>query len=78
MTSELEKDINEIKVSVARIEEKLKLIDTHVIIFNEHDKRIRALENYRSKSAGWVAAIGAVIGAVSSILTAIIIKLIIK
>lgn len=74
MPSDLEKDINEIKISVARIEEKLKMIDTHVTIFNDHDRRLRALEDYKNKTYGYVAGIGAVVGAISSLITALIIK----
>ena len=66
MPSELEKDINEIKISVARIEERLKVFDNA-----DHDKRIRTLEEYKAKLMGWCAAIGAVSGAI----VAVIIKL---
>lgn len=72
MSNELEKDINEIKISIARVEEKLKVFDSHLTLFIEYEKRLRVLENFKSKSAGYAAALGAMGG----FITALIIKLI--
>lgn len=71
MSTELEKDITEIKVSVARVEEKLKKFDAQFTMYMEHENRIRTLENFKSQARGYAAAIGAVAG----IITAVIIKL---
>jgi hypothetical protein len=72
MPSELERDINDIKISVARIEERLKIFESHVTTSQEHDKRLRVLEEYKAKLLGMCAGIGALAGTVA----AIIIKLI--
>ena len=63
MPSDLEKDVTEIKITVARIEERLKVFDT-----NEHDKRIRSLEEYKAKLIGLCAGIGFVTGILSSLI----------
>lgn len=68
MPNDLERDINEIKISIARIEEKLKLLDSHVTIFNDYERRIRALENYKSKTTGYAAALGAIGGFIAALL----------
>jgi len=68
MTTELERDINEIKISVARIDERLKVFDNHVIVTMEHEKRLRVLEEYKAKLIGWSAAIGAVAGTVAALI----------
>lgn len=72
MPIELEKDINEIKISLARVEEKLKIFDSHLTLFVEYEKRLRILENFKSKSVGYAAALGGMGG----FITALIIKLI--
>lgn len=72
MPIELEKDINEIKISLARVEEKLKIFDSHLTLFVEYEKRLRTLENFKSKSVGYAAALGGMGG----FITALIIKLI--
>lgn len=72
MPSDLERDISEIKIAVARIEEKLKLFDNHITMFVEYEKRLRTLEEFRFKFLGYSAALGAIGG----FITAVIIKLI--
>lgn len=68
MPSELERDINEIKISVARIEERLKIFDSHIMAAAEHEKRIRSLEEYKAKLIGLCAGIGAITGAVAAVI----------
>lgn len=72
MQSDLEKDITEIKVSIARIEEQLKVFDRHITMFVVFEERLRVLENFKSRLLGYSAALGAVGG----FITALIIKLI--
>lgn len=67
MSTELERDINEIKISVARIDERLKVFDNHVVVTMEHEKRLRILEEFKAKLYGWSAAIGAIAGTISAI-----------
>lgn len=74
MPSDLEKDINEIKISVARIEEKLKVFDNHVTMFLEYEKRLRELEDFKSKLLGYSAALGAIGGLLSTILIKLILR----
>lgn len=72
MTENLEKDINEIKISIARIEEKLKVFDSHILMFMDYERRIRELEDFKSRFLGYSAALGAMGG----FITAVVIKLI--
>lgn len=74
MPSDLEKDINEIKISVARIEEKLKIFDNHVTMFIEFERRVRELEDFRSKLLGYSAALGAIGGLLSTVLIKLILR----
>lgn len=72
MPSDLEKDINEIKISVARIEEKLKIFDSHIVMFMDYERRLRQLEDFKSKFLGYSAALGAVGGFIAAIFIKII------
>lgn len=72
MASELENDINAIKISVARIEERLKIFEAHVITSQEHDKRLRVLEEYKAKLMGMCAGIGALAGTVAAVIVKLI------
>lgn len=68
MPSDLEKDITEIKVSVARIEEKLKVFDGHIMMFVDYEKRLRELENFKARLLGYSTALGAGAGFIAGIL----------
>lgn len=71
MPTELERDITEIKVTVARVEEKLRQFDNHLLMFKDYEARLRNLENFKAKAVGYAGAFGAIGG----IITALIIKL---
>ena len=72
MPSDLERDINEIKISMARIEERLKVFDTHVLNAAKHEDRIRILEADNARLKGWCAAIGAFTGTVAAVIVKLI------
>ncbi len=72
MSSELEKDINEIKVSMARIEQKLANYEQHFTLLTDYEKRLRELEEFKSRAIGYATALGAI----SGLITSLIIKLI--
>lgn len=69
MSTDLEKDITAIKVSVARVEEKLKQFDNHLTIFVRYEERLRSLEDFKAKANGYAAALGAIAGLIVVILT---------
>lgn len=72
MPGELERDINEIKVSMARIEQKLANYEQHFTLLTDYEKRLRELEDFKSRAIGYATALGAV----SGLITSLIIKLI--
>jgi len=72
MSTELERDITEIKVSMGRIEKTLENYEQHFTqIFNydkEHEERIRKLEDAYSRAIGYAAALGLASGFIASLI----------
>lgn len=72
MSTELEKDITEIKVKISAVETKL---DNILVLFDKHDaleERVRELENFKWKVIGLSTASCFII----SVVVAVIVKII--
>ena len=66
MSTELERDITEIKVAVARVEEKFKQLENYLVMFVKYEERLRELETWKSKTTGYAIALGSIAGGIVS------------
>jgi len=71
---DLEKEIIEIKVTIARIEEKLDRTKEKLNRQEDFELRIRELESYKNKLLGYAMGVSAIIAICIEFFTKVILK----